>query len=106
MDDKERLTMSDFDIDNARIEEIDLGVLAKYFKVLDRFFNSEDISDVHEDGEQPSVASTKSRLIDFLLCSRMNHYIERQIALRMMFDNISSAPQCIAEAERVLGIRL
>jgi hypothetical protein len=93
-------------IDNTRIENIDLGLLARYFKILDHYFNSKFIAeDVEVGNEQPSVTSTKNRLIDFLLCNT-DHYAERQIALKMIFDNILAAPQYIAEAERALGISL
>jgi hypothetical protein len=98
--------VDDLGIDNTRIKEIDLGLLVRYFKILDHYFNSKyPAEDVEVGNEQPSVTSAKNCLIDFLLCNT-GHYVERQIALKMIFDNILAAPQYIAEAERALGISL
>lgn len=96
------------DIDKKRIEEIDLAMLARYFRILDRFVNSEDIAAVqkNDDDEELLNTSIKSRLLDFLICNNNSHYyIERQIALRMMFDSILAAPKHIADVERMLGLQ-
>jgi hypothetical protein len=107
MNNEESYIMCDSDIDKKRIDEIDLGELARSFRMLDRFMNLEDkgtAQNVNGDEELHDTA-TKSRLINFLMCNK-RYYVERHLALRMMFDSILGAPQHLAKMERVLGFRL
>jgi hypothetical protein len=104
---EENYMVSESDIDEKRIEEIDLAELARSFRMLDRFMSSEDIpaaGDVDGDDEKSNDLATKSRLINFLMCSK-RCYVERQIALRMIFASILMAPQHLAARERALGFK-
>ncbi len=103
----ENYLMSDSEIQNKRIEEIDLAMLARYFRILDRFTGLEDIAaEKRKDGDEESLnVSIRDRLLNYLVCNG-KYYVERQIALRMMFESILTAPIYLANVEHILGLQL
>ncbi len=108
MSSTEDYMLSDAEIGKKRIDEIHLGMVARYFRILDRFVSKEDIAAVNkrcDDGGEMLNASIKSRLMDYLMSNSRN-YVERYIALRMMFDSILAGPRHLAEIDRIFGLRL
>lgn len=96
------LDYDDLDIDNLTIGEIDLAVLGRAFWLLRGYFDK-------AAGEYAPDAANRHSMRTIVLeymSAKGPYRAERNIAMRMVFDEMTSAPGFISKVEKILGQQL